>query len=45
MFYVIGIMPKKEYFVEPGYLFDRWECIEADSQKEALDKYYELYRT
>lgn len=36
-FYIIGIDGRCT--VDPQYFYDRWECIEAGSEKDALDVY------
>ena len=40
-YFIIGIDGRKT--PDPNYWFDRWECIQAPTDKEALQEYYKRY--
>lgn len=39
-FYIVGIDGRKT--PEPNYWYDRWKCIEAENEQEALQLYFEM---
>lgn len=38
-YYIVGIDGRQT--PDPRYWFDRWECIQADTEEQAIEKWFE----